>query len=101
MEKLEQIMRAEESARRAASDAKDRAREIRKQAGAEAELVEAAALRNGSEQAASLRVEILREADAAAAEEERAAEAELAKVVQRAEEDLDAAADALVSAVKG
>ena len=101
MEKLEQIMRAEESARRAASSAKDRAREIRKQAGAEAELAEAAVRRDGSEQAALLRAEILREADAVAVEKERAAEVQLDKTVQRAEEDLTAAADALVAAVKG
>jgi len=101
MEKLEQIMRAEESTRRALTEAREHARSIRKEAAAEAELIVASGMREAEGEAVEVRASILREADAHAAEQEQAAETRLADVVQQAEAAFDDAVDALVHHVSG
>ena len=101
MEKLEQILHAEESARRILADAKARSRDIRKESLAEAELVVASAARSAIDEAAAKRAQVLRDAEAEAAGVERDAESELAGVVARAEGRIADAAAAVVAKLVG
>lgn len=101
MEKLEQILRAEESARRTVGDAKHRARDIRKESVAEAELIATAAARKAKDETSARRATILSAADAEVATVERDAEAELASMVSEAEGRIADAAAAVVAKLVG
>ncbi|MDH4139399.1 MAG: hypothetical protein OEV43_02385 [Coriobacteriia bacterium] len=101
MEKLEEILRAEENARRELSDARARARDVRKEAAAEADLILQSGARKAADAAAALRSKILLEADSQAAAIERDAEHELGRLVGVAERQLDTAVDDVVREVTG
>lgn len=101
MEKLEAIIDTEESARHAVSEARARARAIKKDAIVEAERAAARVDTEAAQRIAAARTKILKEAGARAAEIEREAEHELADVVSSAESRLDAAVRAVVTDLIG
>jgi vacuolar-type H+-ATPase subunit H len=101
VEKLDEILRAEESARHALVDARARARDMRREAAAEAELIAQAGSRKAAEDAGALRAKILTAADAEAAAAEREAEHQLGLLVRGAEQRLDAAVSAVVREITG
>ncbi|MDY0087710.1 MAG: hypothetical protein RBS78_04085 [Coriobacteriia bacterium] len=96
MEKLEEILRAEEQARHALADAKTRARELRIEAASEAEVLIAQAGREGSQQAAVVTDAIMREAEAEAGRIEAASGDELAEFLQVAQSRLPDAVHAVL-----
>jgi vacuolar-type H+-ATPase subunit H len=85
MEKLEEILHAEERARHAVADARVRAREMRIEAAAEAELIMTAAQREAAEEAATIAATIMRQADAEAARIAADSENELAEFLRATE----------------
>ncbi|MFU8890408.1 MAG: hypothetical protein ACNA76_01935 [Anaerosomatales bacterium] len=91
MEKLEEILHAEERARHAVADARVRAREMRIEVAAEAEMIMTAARREAAEEAATVAAAILREADAAAARIAADSENDLAEFLRRTEVRIEAA----------
>jgi len=99
MEKLEEILRAEEKARHVVGDARIRARELRVDTAAEIELIMTAAGREAADEGASVTGSILREADAEAARLAAGSESALADFLRSAEvhlgEALQAALDEL------
>ena len=101
MEKLDEILRAEEAARHAVSDARERVRDIRKKALSEAELIKSSAVRETAEKAADLQKEILHEADSQAVGIEHDAETALGKMVYSAKERCDSAVALVVDELVG
>ena len=101
MEKLDEILQAEESARRTVSDARERARDIRKEAMTEAELIKSSAARESADKSITLRKKILKDADAQAAVIERDAEAELGELLDVARGRFDEAAGLVVDELVG
>jgi vacuolar-type H+-ATPase subunit H len=101
MQKLEEILHAEETSRRAVDDARTRARELLKEARSEAALIAVEADRELTKQATALRGAALRDAGAEAAVIEHEAEAELDRVVRHAESRYAAAVDAVTDVLAG
>ncbi|MDZ4177675.1 MAG: hypothetical protein U1E29_00345 [Coriobacteriia bacterium] len=101
MQKLEEILHAEEASRRAVDEARAHARDLLKEARAEAALIAVEADSELTKQAAALRAAALQDAYAAAAVIEREAETELDRVVRHAESRYAAAVDAVTDVMAG
>lgn len=101
VEKLEQILHAEEQARRALADAKVRARTLRGQAATDAEQVIAAAGREASEKAATATDAIMRDANAEATRIEAQSQEELVEFLKDAERRLPDAVRAVLGELEG
>lgn len=96
MEKLEEILHAEERARHAMAESKVRAREMRIEAAGYAERTMIAASREAVDDAAVITAAILREADAEEARVAAASERELAEFVRYAESRMEHALRAAI-----
>ena len=101
MEKLEEILHAEDRARHAVAAAKVRAREMRIEAAADAEIIRTAALREAAEEAATVAAAIMRDADNEAARISADSEGELAEFLRGAESRKDRAARAALDELGG
>jgi vacuolar-type H+-ATPase subunit H len=97
MEKLEQILRAEERARHVVAEASVLAREMRIDAAAQAGLIMTAAQREAAEEAASITAAIIREADAEAARIAADSENELAEFLRVTEVRIERAVRAALA----
>jgi len=101
MEKLEEILHAEERARHVVADAKVRAREMRIESATEAELIMTAAQREAAEQAATEAAAIMREAEAEAARIAADSENELAEFLRKTEARIPRAVQAALDELSG
>lgn len=101
MEKLEEILHAEERARHAVADARVRAREMRIEATADAERIMIAAGREAAEEAAAVTGAIVREAESEAARVTAASEKDLARFVRDAESRMEPALGAAIDELVG
>jgi len=101
VEKLEEILKAEEAARHALSSARERAAEIRREAATDAELITGTAVRDATAEAETLASGILREAEAEAARIIAHGETSLGEVLATAESRFEMAVDAAVRSVEG
>lgn len=101
MEQLESILRAEEASRRVIGHAHAHARDLLREARAEAELIAVEADRATAEQADAIRTKVRREAEIAVHGIDREAEAELDRVVRQSESRFEDAVQAVVDALAG
>lgn len=101
MEKLEEILHAEERARHAVADARVKAREMRIEAAADAERIMIAAGREAAEEAAAITGAVLREAEAEGARVTAASEKDLAEFVRHAEDRIERALRAALDELGG
>lgn len=95
MEKLETILHAEDTSRRAVDNARVRARELLKEARTEAELITLAADRETALRVTETRSRLLHSAKVAVAAIESEAEAELDQVVRQAQSRFDRTVEAV------
>lgn len=101
MQKLEEILHAEDLARHAVAEAREQAQTILRDAAAEADLVTTSAKRKAAEKARKLHEKTLAAAEKDARAIESEAEAERSALVSRAEQRLPQAIDALVRELTG
>ncbi len=101
VEKLEEVLRAEEAARHTLSSARERAAEVRREAAVEAELMVDTVVREATAEAETLAGAILREADVEAARIIAHGEAHIGEVLATAEMRFESAVDAAVRTVAG
>jgi len=101
MEKLEEILHAEERARHAVADARTKARDLRLEAAADAERIMVAARSEAAEEAAAVTGAILREAESEGARVTAASEKDLARFVREAESRMEPALRAVIDDLVG
>lgn len=101
MEKLETIVHAELASQKALEAARTHARDLVKQAKAQAELVVLEAERETAGQIEELTLRIRREAQATADSIAIEAEAELDRLIRHAEKEFEPAVRAVVKALRG
>jgi vacuolar-type H+-ATPase subunit H len=99
MEKLEEILRAEEDARHLLHEAQDHAAEIERQAYADVERINTEAKASARRELAAVRKKVLASADEEAARIASHAERELGDVVRAADSRVDEAIEAVVSEI--
>ncbi len=101
MEKLEEILHAEERARHVVAEARVRAREMRIESASEADLIMTVAGREAAEEAATEAAAIMREADSEAARIAADSETELAEFLRNAEARIPRAVQAALDELGG
>lgn len=101
MERLEEILHAEERARRTLSEARERASEIRREAVTEAERILGVSAREAQAEAETLEASVLNEADGEAARIAGHGETLLGEALARAESRFDDAVSAVVRTAVG
>lgn len=101
MEKLEEILHAEERARHIVADARVRAREMRIESASDAELITTAAGREAAEEAATEAAAIMRDAESEAARIAAHSENELAEFLRGAESRMPRAVQAAFDELGG
>lgn len=101
MEKLQEILRAEEEALRVVRDAQERAAEIERRAVDDAVRIHAEAMTSARQDLAALRVKILRDADDEAARVTERSEREFSWLARSAEARVDEAIAIVVAEIRG